>query len=763
MINEAVKYARLGLRVFPIEPGCKAPPLTRHGCTDGTTDVQTIIKWWTKTPNANIGLSCGNGIYVVDVDVDQEKGINGWESLKAFPELPKTARQDTPRGGAHFIFKSDVAPRNQNGFRTGIDIRSDGYYIVLSPSKSTEFKKSYKWADGLRIENTALAEYPDFLRPAEQTYVAPTPVQQVARQASNQTSVIERAREYLSKCEPSVSGQAGGNALLWAARALVVGFELSEATALSLLWSDFNPRCTPVYNQANPTHAKEYEHKVREAVRTPGVKPRGWLLTEYTGDRPITPDEAAKLEESARCLFESIDTEKCEKSLSTVVEHEESADQDHEEDPGDEDWPEHILHPGGLVGDIAEWINQTSFCYQPKFALGAALVVAGVVMGRKIEDITASRTNLYGVGVGHSSSGKDHPADCIERLLDAAGAMHYLGGSRVTSDTAIELALAKSQSLLFVWDEVGHFFGSIKGAKNGSGQHLLTITPILMQLYSSAAKKFRGKQRAIGDPITVDQPNVSIWGMSSPDVLFNGLSSAELKDGFLGRVLLFISRDRPMPVQPERTPIPKSIVDAINKWVTRKMPPASSDRSEYEMLRHTPIRVYETAGASRIYKEEGRKFIKMCHKLDEAGDPTNHLYSKAIQNARRIALIMSASDNFDHPEIQEEHVKWACELTTLLIRDARNAIKKSISDSPLEADKLRMRAVLEKKKEAGMSRSEFTRQTQFLRKKDRNEHLIDLIEAGLVDQYIDPKRPNGYATWLWSHPHGKKAMEKANG
>lgn len=99
MLKAALAYAAMGWHIFPCRPGTKVP-MTTNGVKNATTDEATIRDWWTRCPTANIAVACGpaSGIYVVDVDVDEARGINGWDSIEEFPPFPDTVRQDTPRG-----------------------------------------------------------------------------------------------------------------------------------------------------------------------------------------------------------------------------------------------------------------------------------------------------------------------------------------------------------------------------------------------------------------------------------------------------------------------------------------------------------------------------------------------------------------------------------------------------------------------------------------------------------------------------------------
>jgi len=164
-LEAALKYAQFGWAVFPCAPRQKIP-LTPHGVKDATRDAAQIRAWWDKWPEANIAVACGelSGVYVVDIDIKQATGVNGHISLQEFPDLPETVRQKTPRGGFHAFYKTANPPANKNGFRPGIDIRSNGYYVVLAPSIHPNGSQ-YKWVPDQGPGEIELAEFPDFMRP----------------------------------------------------------------------------------------------------------------------------------------------------------------------------------------------------------------------------------------------------------------------------------------------------------------------------------------------------------------------------------------------------------------------------------------------------------------------------------------------------------------------------------------------------------------------------------------------------------------------
>ena len=139
MKEHALRYVQQwGWPVFPVTPGAKTP-LTAHGFHDASTDPEQIEAWWTQWPDANIGVPTGAGtkVFVVDCDIKNDKP--GRESFKEL-HLPKTLSSRTPTGGWHaFFWHPGKEIRNRTNLRPGIDIRGDGGYVVVPPSKVFPF------------------------------------------------------------------------------------------------------------------------------------------------------------------------------------------------------------------------------------------------------------------------------------------------------------------------------------------------------------------------------------------------------------------------------------------------------------------------------------------------------------------------------------------------------------------------------------------------------------------------------------------------
>ena len=134
LVAAALDYAALGWAVFPCSPKNKQP-LVEHGFKAASTDPETIKAWLRKLPDAMLAVPTGaaSGIVVLDVDRDNEKGLDGEASLAdllngaSLP--PDLTAVRTPRGGRHFYFcyPEGVTIRNSVGrLGPGLDVRGEG-------------------------------------------------------------------------------------------------------------------------------------------------------------------------------------------------------------------------------------------------------------------------------------------------------------------------------------------------------------------------------------------------------------------------------------------------------------------------------------------------------------------------------------------------------------------------------------------------------------------------------------------------------------
>lgn len=183
ILEHALAYAVRGWPVFPCNPSpirkVGKRPMTPSGFKDATTDEVQIRAWWTRWPDALIGVPMGRRtkVFAIDPDIpdgpDEPDGLKAWNRLLASHGQVFTHTHETPSGGLHVLFRWDearpVSNREGKLKGSGINVRGEGGYIIVPPSRLTD-GRSYEMAEPLdyfRFEDAPDWLY-DLLLPAEQ-------------------------------------------------------------------------------------------------------------------------------------------------------------------------------------------------------------------------------------------------------------------------------------------------------------------------------------------------------------------------------------------------------------------------------------------------------------------------------------------------------------------------------------------------------------------------------------------------------------------
>jgi hypothetical protein len=138
------------------DPGCGQPgkhplgSLVPHGVTDATCNRARVLAWWTRHPQANIGLATGHTFDVLDVD--GPTGANTIRTLAAEHRLESSGPLvRTGGGGWHFYLiptgLGNVRPQDLER----VDWRGRGGYVVAPPSCHAS-GHPYQWGTGRDLD-----------------------------------------------------------------------------------------------------------------------------------------------------------------------------------------------------------------------------------------------------------------------------------------------------------------------------------------------------------------------------------------------------------------------------------------------------------------------------------------------------------------------------------------------------------------------------------------------------------------------------------
>jgi len=156
----AVSYAKHGVRIFPC--GIDKRPLIKNWNDEATDKLEKVQRWWTKFPDAIVGMPCGpNHLFVVDVD-RHPGGADGLKSISSV--MPRDApfpagmlSVATPNNGFHLWFRMPPVPVKSSAGRLadGVDTRGAGGYVIAPGSALTT---GASWKITSSITRAELAE-----------------------------------------------------------------------------------------------------------------------------------------------------------------------------------------------------------------------------------------------------------------------------------------------------------------------------------------------------------------------------------------------------------------------------------------------------------------------------------------------------------------------------------------------------------------------------------------------------------------------------
>ena len=677
MLNHALKYAGMGWPVFPLAPRSKVPIAGTNGFQDATTDEKLIGEWWRRWPEANIGLATGVAFTVIDIDLKPDKDIDGHQSLK---ELEKI----------HGAIPETITSLTGSG----------GTHYLFNPVK------------GMRLSAGVIG--PGIDTRGEGGYIV----------------------------APPSTHDKTGKPYTWA-----IDYEPGDLNLADM------PDWLKLGNLSGFDPDK---HKAKATGEPVGVGRRNDSLASLAGqwvsDGLTLLDIAAKANEWNGTLEAPMTPAEVDQTVRSIVT---THEKNHptavvlEKPPesiistrAPSRMPDDLLRPPGYIGELVDWIVRTAHMPQPEMALANALAFFGTVTGRKICTETDLRTNLYCLGVADSGAGKDHSRQAIKKLCIAGGMLEeVVGGEDVSSDVAMLTAVAKRKSVLFQLDEIGHMLSAANSDK--AAHYVRAIPVILTKLFSSAESTFMGKEYAdqtARPREDIDQPNVCLYGTSVPSRFYDGITSNEIRDGFLGRILVFRAHNSdPDPQRVVISEVPKDLIQVPQAWLQRTIDQGGGNLSD---LHNKPLIVPTQAKALDVFND----FYATCRrKKNEARDADTMgmdvLWSRAAEHAQKIALTVSAGCELASPVIDRTLAEYATNLVDFLIMDLEVQVGGNVSDTQYGRDKLKLLGWIKTAGPDGLSATALHRKGTSFPRKVRESMVQDLIDEQSI--YIKEIKHDG--------------------
>lgn len=143
--DAARAYAQHQWPVFPLRPGGK-DPIVEGGFKAATTDQGRIDSWWGDTPDANIGVPCGEPSGLIVLDIDNRDSLSELEADHGDLPLTLIAQTGGQHRGLHMVFQRPAGGLRKSASKLapGVDVQGEGSYIVVAPS---HVESEYQWVN----------------------------------------------------------------------------------------------------------------------------------------------------------------------------------------------------------------------------------------------------------------------------------------------------------------------------------------------------------------------------------------------------------------------------------------------------------------------------------------------------------------------------------------------------------------------------------------------------------------------------------------
>jgi hypothetical protein len=390
----------------------------------------------------------------------------------------------------------------------------------------------------------------------------------------------------------------------------------------------------------------------------------------------------------------------------------------------------------GALAQFVRHVTSTAASPQPWLTLGAAIAMFGVIAGRRYAGPTNLRTNVYSIGVADSGGGKDHPLRMTVRLMIEAGLADHVGGSKIASGQGLITAVKRAPSVLFPIDEIG-FLIAAAADKRRSPKHVTDIMDNLTEFYSLAGSTFMGTVYANDEEKpreVIEQPCLGIFGVTTPGVFWGSLSSGNVLDGSLARMVVFES-DTNYPDPQHDLAVrawPETLVKAATLIAAGAEGHAPFPLGVGPVQAPKPYTVPYADNEASSFAREMRE-IQTRQLRQHEGTQMTGIIARMAENAAKIALIKAITDNPKAPAITVADQEWGLMVARRSVDTLMRAVDERVADSEAEAKLKRVLRVVAGAGSDGIGAEELGRKCRFMgSRRQLNEALDFLIDGGDV-------------------------------
>jgi len=247
---------------------------------------------------------------------------------------------------------------------------------------------------------------------------------------------------------------------------------------------------------------------------------------------------------------------------------------------------------------------------------------------------------------------------------------------------------------------------------------------------------------------TIIEPHLSIFGLTNTAHLWKSITTESVADGSLGRFLLFGSRV-PYPdlnFKQASKQTPQEIIERLKAVYDHGGATDAGNLAGVSLMSPANTRNVEaTCEAQQLFVEA--EIWQLGLKREHAGDGLSAIYGRLVQNAKKLAMIHAVGRDPVEATVTAADARWGLELAGQLVTDLVKAIDAHVADNEREATSKRVLDLIAKAGKKGITQSELTNKTQWLKRHERDEILGDLRISERALSELE--HTNGRPRFVW--------------
>jgi hypothetical protein len=193
----------------------------------------------------------------------------------------------------------------------------------------------------------------------------------------------------------------------------------------------------------------------------------------------------------------------------------------------------------------------------------------------------------------------------------------------------------------------------------------------------------------------VANPYLSLLGVSTPEVFGRALTSAQVFNGLLGRVLVIEGRTGvPMRRDVVASPMPPVLEQLLGRIVAlRRFEPANEAGASNPGQVRRVLRSPAAADALHALVLAADEALRQAAKES----PHAALLVRTAEKAKRLAGLLAVLDSSDKPVVTVEHVEWAARLLAYSDATVMRFAAENVFDSEVQRNAETIRRVLKRR------------------------------------------------------------------